>query len=108
MTHCADLPLFSGHPEVTRALDTRLKAYLEKSGDLARTQAVVLGAIEHLGEASNMELANYLHRGVNTITPRVFELRKLGLVVDAGKRTCSITGKTAHVWRSAVVNRANS
>ena len=30
----------------------------------------------------------------------MLELRNMGLVLEAGKRTCRITGSTAHAWRS--------
>jgi hypothetical protein len=37
---------------------------------------------------------------VNRITPRILELRKMDLVQDAAKRTCKITGSTAHAWKA--------
>jgi len=37
---------------------------------------------------------------VNRVTGRVGELRKLGLVLDAGKRPCKITGGMSHCWRA--------
>ena len=36
---------------------------------------------------------------INTITPRIFELRQKGLVVEHEKRKCTITGHPAIAWR---------
>lgn len=35
----------------------------------------------------------------NAIRPRLTELIDSGLVESAGKRTCGVSGKTAHCWR---------
>jgi hypothetical protein len=48
---------------------------------------------------TNSEIGKLLAWTPNRVTPRVFELRKLGAVKDAGKRTCRVTGRTAHVWK---------
>jgi hypothetical protein len=32
--------------------------------------------------------------------PRVLELRKIRLILDARRRTCKVTGSTAHSWRA--------
>jgi hypothetical protein len=40
------------------------------------------------------------HRPINTITPRVFELRQIGLVEEVGKRKCRVTDRTAIAWKA--------
>lgn len=50
---------------------------------------------------TNSEIAEYLNKPINTITPRVFELRSYGLVMEDKKRTCSVTGRTAIAWMLA-------
>jgi hypothetical protein len=41
------------------------------------------------------------HRPINRVTPRVFELREIGLVEEVGKRKCHDTGGTAIAWKAA-------
>lgn len=36
---------------------------------------------------------------INRITPRIFELREKKLVVEASKRKCKVTGRTAIAWK---------
>jgi hypothetical protein len=80
--------------------DTSIETYLKNVyPNLGHRQAVVL---HHLRNASvaltNAEIAAALARPINEITPRTNELRKMGLVIDAGRRKCKITGNTAHQW----------
>jgi Mn-dependent DtxR family transcriptional regulator len=48
---------------------------------------------------TNSEIAAALEWPINTVTPRVFELRKVGLVSEDVKRQCRVTGRTAIAWR---------
>jgi serine/threonine protein kinase len=48
---------------------------------------------------TNGELSKLLDRPINTVTPRVHELRKLGLVEDAGRRPYRVTHSMAHAWK---------
>lgn len=82
--------------------DTSLDAYLEKVyPDLGHRQAVVLHYLRNAGGAhTNAEIASALSVPINQITPRIHELRKVGLVLDAGRRTCRITGNGAHAWKA--------
>ena len=80
--------------------DTSLLAYAALvMPTLGRRQWDVVCALQRLTEASNAEIARYLGWPINTVTPRVGELRKIGLVEDAGKRICGVTGSTVHVWK---------
>lgn len=36
----------------------------------------------------------------NAVRPRRFELMKMGLIVEAGKRVCSVSGKLALTWKT--------
>lgn len=68
--------------------------------DLGKRQEEVLQALKKLGEATNLEVATYLGRPINTVTPRTFELRKTGAVIEGGKRKCRVSGRTAISWRA--------
>lgn len=79
--------------------DTSIKAYRQDAlPTLSERQEAVVGALEALGTATNSELAHRLNWSINRVTPRVYELRKAGRVIEAGKRPCKITGRTAYEW----------
>lgn len=79
--------------------DTSMEAYQNIKPELGSRQKVVLDVIRHLNSPTNVEISRYLGLPINTITPRVNELRKKGLVCNAGKRNCSITGSMVYAWR---------
>lgn len=79
--------------------DTSTKAYREDAlPTLSQRHSAVMNALGFLTSATNSELAHYLGWPINTVTPRIHELRKLGKVADLGKRSCEVTGRTAYVW----------
>lgn len=60
--------------------DTSRAAYKAIENDLSRRQQEVLETLEHLGEASNKKIADYLGWEINRVTGRVNELAKKGRV----------------------------
>lgn len=68
--------------------DTSLWAYARATQGLGKKQKEVLDALWFFPDAPNAEIAARLNWPVNRITPRCLELRKMGLILDAGKRTC--------------------
>jgi hypothetical protein len=80
--------------------DTSLEIYLkEVYPSLRARQRPVLHYLRNAGGAhTNAEIATALAKPINEITPRTFELRKLGLVLEAGRRRCKVTGNAAKVW----------
>lgn len=82
--------------------DTSLQTYLKNIyPNLGHRQAIVLHYLRNASVAlTNAEIADALARPINEITPRTNELRKMGLVIDAGRRKCRITGNTAHQWKA--------
>lgn len=78
--------------------DTSLFAYSVATQNLGAKQKQVLDALRYFPDATNAEIAAHLNWPVNRITPRCLELRNMGLILDAGKRTCKVTGSTAHAW----------
>lgn len=67
---------------------------------LGQKQARVLNAIKALGTACNQEIADYLHLPINSVTPRVFELRALGKVEMDRKDLYPATNRTVIFWRA--------
>jgi len=80
--------------------DTSLHAYALATRQLGAKQKIVLDTIRFFPDATNAELGQRLGWPVNRITPRTNELRKIGLVLDAGRRRCKVTGSMAHCWRA--------
>jgi hypothetical protein len=81
---------------------TSLDSYLDlvKSGVLGQMQEKILYALYHLKVASDSEIALYLKfSDLNKVRPRRFELVDLGYVVEAGKFSCSVTGRNVIKWK---------
>jgi len=85
--------------------DTSLLAYRTRVLPcLAQSQAVVYELLSQASrnncDMTNMEVASALHWSINRITPRVLELRELGLVVLSQRRRCGCTGNWAMSWKA--------
>ena len=81
---------------------TSIEAFEEL--DLPKRQKQVLKVVEHLGSGTARELyqngGGFEELGVfSGFQPRLKELEELGLVERRSKKTCSVTGRTAFVWR---------
>ena len=77
---------------------TSLEAYWNfTKPKLNERQKAVLEALEEIFPASNKQLAEHLQWPINSITPRVLELRTKGVVVKAytGK---DLTGRSQNYW----------
>ena len=81
--------------------ETSLMAYLEIVPSIGAKQKVVFNAICSHNGITNMELAAELRWSINRVTPRVHELRRIGLVKLKEKRNCNITGRLAMAWEKA-------
>ena len=74
---------------------TSLDAFIDISGSLGDRQLQVYDFFrQNLGkDFTNTELSYALRLPINRITPRVYELRQKGLIIQHGIRYCRITGK---------------
>lgn len=81
---------------------TSLLAYREIYDKLGPKQAQVLNVFKGSQALTNMEVAEILGWSINRVTPRVYELRGEGLLKEAGKRHCSITGRLAIAWKRSL------
>jgi DNA-binding Lrp family transcriptional regulator len=84
---------------------TSLEAYYTKVlPHLAWSQAqiykMLLDATNKGFDMTNMELAKALNWSINRVTPRVLELRKMGIVVLSCKRKCGATHNNAYAWKT--------
>lgn len=80
--------------------ETSREAYFQMDQmSLGRKQRAVLAFIRKYGPLNNRQLSERMGWPINRITPRVLELRELGLVVSAGKETDPTTGLRAEQWQ---------
>lgn len=81
---------------------TSLQAFYDKiKPELGARQEYVLSGLKQLKSATNLELSVHLDLPINATTPRIFELRKLGLVREQEKRNCKISSRKAIAWEIA-------
>lgn len=82
---------------------TKILSYLELTpAEIGHRQRQILDALRERGISSNRELSEFLGLPINCITPRVMELRKLGIVISNGTDFDYITGRTVTKWRALV------
>lgn len=79
--------------------DTSTKAFKEAVvPTLSERHEAVIDALSKVWEATNLELSQELGWPINSVTPRIHELREMGIVAEAGKRHCKVSGRKAYVW----------
>lgn len=78
---------------------TSLKAYHgEIKPTLSERHKEVLSAFDREEEFTNLELSKFLNLPINSITPRVNELVKKGIIKYSYTRKCKVSGRSARVW----------
>jgi predicted ArsR family transcriptional regulator len=77
---------------------TSLLAYQEAKTKLGRTQSAVLESLEDIAPATNKMVAESLGWAINSVTPRMLELRKKGKV-EADHIGIDIGGRKAIFWK---------
>ena len=80
---------------------TSIEAYHSIKDTLSKSQADVLEALIRLGPSTNRYLSKCIGKEINTVTPRIKELRDRKLVKQTGT-TIDITGRRAIVWAAIV------
>jgi len=79
-------------------LDTSLDAFQSIKPTIGTREAVVYDVIQYLKKPTNAEISKFLGLPINSITGRTNGLVRKGLVKDAGKRICKVTGNEVHTW----------
>lgn len=79
--------------------DTSAAAAASVSGKAPSLRELILVYIKE-APATTDETCNALDLPVQTVTARVWELRKLGKIKDSGKRRTTSRGRAAIVWRA--------
>ena len=85
----------------------RQQSYFEElDKGLGVKQDEVYNTIQKLGSATDREIAKHLgYEDSNSTRPRRHELMEQGLVFEACKRECVVTGKQAIVWTITPPNK---
>ena len=77
---------------------TSLEAYKAILPELSNKQQEVVDVIEHHPGMSNHDIARFLNWEINTVTPRVNELREKGVVDLHAIKVDRITEKKVMTW----------
>ena len=82
---------------------TSILAFEEELPNLGDRQREVLTAILLLNRQgvhpTDREIARFLqYADPNKVRPRRYELKEAGLIMEAGHKTCAVTGKTVMSW----------
>mgnify|MGYP000265220147 CR=1 FL=1 len=77
---------------------TSIESYVKVLESLGKRQMVVLKAIDKIEPCNNTQIANYLNLPINTVVPRVYELRKMGIVKLNKIDVCPTTKRRSMFW----------
>lgn len=80
-------------PELQGLRTTSLLAYYEALENLGTRQLEVLKAIDKIEPCNNLMISQYTKLSINSVTPRVYELKKKGLIKESKIDICPITGR---------------
>lgn len=80
--------------------ETSMLAYQEVILNLGERQMYVLKALKEIEPANNRQIAQFMRKPINTITGRIFELRKKGLVKSNGICLDHVTNKQTISWKT--------
>lgn len=84
---------------MSNVAETSLEAYASIQSELGTRQAEVLKIIQDQGPISTHSIVSHMPDGItiNSITPRVLELRKKGFVARSGYEI-GLSGRRAALW----------
>ncbi|HEY0089695.1 MAG TPA: hypothetical protein VGB37_12685 [Candidatus Lokiarchaeia archaeon] len=78
---------------------TSLMAYAYVLENLGQRQLEVLKAINKIEPCSDLDIAEYLNKPINTIVPRRNELVKKGLVLESSVGISKQTNRLVTFWK---------
>jgi hypothetical protein len=77
---------------------TSLEAFMDILPELGDRQKQVLDVIRKIPLVCNYEISVILGLPINSITPRVKELRELGMVVCMGTKLDKVSKRNVMIW----------
>ena len=81
-----------------KSLPTSILAYVDILEELGERQTLVYTAIRNLKSCNNVMIAEFLGLPINSVTPRVNELRKTHIVMMDKKELCPYTKRLTCYW----------
>ena len=94
------------------ATKTSIQAYKDIFCELGNRQKQVYDLLKINIPMNNLMISKALNKPINSITPRIYELRKKNLVFHAFTKNCKFTSKQTKYWsvseNSLLLNRASS
>jgi len=78
---------------------TSLDSFNEIKVHLGDLQQQVYDVLEEHPNSSNHDLSRLMGKPINCITPRVKELRDLGLIVNCGFKKDDVTFRNVLIWK---------
>ena len=78
---------------------TSIISYYEVLNTLGERQKQVLLAMKHLKSANNLMVSKLLNLPINSITPRMNELRKKGILIYHETKACPFTLRSSKFYR---------
>lgn len=82
----------------TNVQATSLVSYFEVLNTLSKRHKEVLIAIKELKLANNLMVSKYLNLPINSITPRMNELRAKGILIYYKTMACPFTGRSSRYF----------
>ena len=79
---------------------TSTESYIKLRNTLGVKQGMVYDVLREIGPCSNRELAEHMNLPINTITPRIKELRDKEMVVEDGKGFDPKTKRKVILWKA--------
>jgi hypothetical protein len=80
--------------------NTSLESFISILPELGELQNIVYDCIKTHPSVCNHELSCILNKPINSITPRVKELRDLNLVYCVGTKKDRLTNRNVMIWRT--------
>ena len=79
---------------------TSLEAFDILKPNLGDMQRTIYELLKVYPDCSNLDISLLAHKPINCITPRVFELRNMGLVICSGYKQDPFTNKKVMTWQT--------
>ena len=78
---------------------TSILAYSQILEELGDRQTEVFKVLRKLKSASNFQISKELHLPINSVVPRIHELRSFGIVRQHKKDICPETNRLVIYWK---------
>jgi len=79
--------------------ETSRLAFESIVGDLGNRHLQIIDALKQLKEANNRQISNFLRLPINSVTPRVFELRDKKCITVSKVDADTETNRKSIYWR---------